>query len=257
MPHTLDDDLALAEEAVRTGAAAAAAAAASPAGEVSFKESGGDPVVGADRAAERAIVALLRSRRPDDGVLGEEGADVPGSGRRWVVDGLDGTGNFVLGVPHWGSAVALEDGEGPRAAAIFDPCRGELFQAGRGDGGRLNGAALRLADPGRPLEQAVVATFLRRDIYARDGVPEALERAARACGSLRIMGSGGIELGWVAAGRLDAWAQPSPRPWDWLAGALLVREAGGLLLDGVGAAGWSLAGPPGLVRALAEVLEAA
>jgi myo-inositol-1(or 4)-monophosphatase len=253
MPYELADDLALAEEAVR--AAAGAAAAERAAGEVAYKASAGDPVVSADRAAERAIVTLLRSRRPDDGLLGEEGADVSGPSRRWVIDGLDGTANFVLGLPHWGSAVALEDGDGTAVAAVYDPLRDELFSAARGARTRLNGSELRLAGEARSLETAVVATFFRRDIYERSGVPQGLDRVARACASMRLMGSGGIEFGWVAAGRLDAWMQPRPQPWDWLAGSLLVREAGGVCREEVGAAGWALAGPAALVEALAAVLE--
>jgi fructose-1,6-bisphosphatase/inositol monophosphatase family enzyme len=212
-------------------------------------------VVAADRAAERAIVGLLRSRRPDDGVLGEEGADVSSPSRRWVIDGLDGTANFVLGLPHWCSAVALDDGDGTAVAAVYDPLRDELFSAARGAGTRCNGAELRLAREERKLETAIVATFFRRDIYERSGVPQGLDRAARACASMRLVGSGGIELGWVAAGRVDGWMQPRPQPWDWLAGALLVREAGGVCREEVGAAGWALAGPPWLVDALAGALE--
>jgi myo-inositol-1(or 4)-monophosphatase len=253
MPYELADDLALAEEAVR--AAAGAAAAERAAGEVAFKASPGDPVVSADRAAERAIVTLLRSRRPDDGLLGEEGADVSAGARRWIIDGLDGTANFVLGLPHWGSAVALQDGDGTAAAAIYDPRRDELFLAGRGLGTTLNGSALRLDRPDRPLETAVIATFFRRDIYERSGVPQGLDRVARACASMRLMGSGGIELGWVAAGRLDAWAQPTPQPWDWLPGSLVALEAGCTCREGVGAAGWAIAGPPALVDAIAGLLE--
>jgi fructose-1,6-bisphosphatase/inositol monophosphatase family enzyme len=253
MPYELAEDLALAEDAVR--AAAGAAAAERAAGEVAYKASAADPVVAADRAAERAIVSLLRSQRPDDGLLGEEGADVSSPGRRWVIDGLDGTANFVLGLPHWCSAVALEDADGPAVAAIYDPLRDELFSAGRGLGSRLNDRELRIATPGAALETAVVATFFRRDLYEHDGVPQGLDRAARACASLRIMGSGGIELGWVAAGRLDGWAQARPQPWDWLAGSLLVREAGGACREDVGIAGWAIAGPAALVAALAGVLE--
>jgi myo-inositol-1(or 4)-monophosphatase len=253
VPYELADDLALAEEAVRVAASVAAAERA--AGEVAYKASAGDPVVSADRAAERAIVGLLRSRRPDDGLLGEEGADVSGPSRRWLIDGLDGTANFVLGMPHWCSAVALEDGDGPAVAAVYDPLRDELFSAARGAGTRLNGNELRLAEEARPLETAVVATFFRRDIYERSGVPQGLDRVARACASMRLMGSGGIELGWVAAGRVDGWMQPRPQPWDWLAGSLLVREAGGVCREEVGAAGWALAGPTALVEALAGLLE--
>src|SRR3954471_138168 len=225
MPYELADDLALAEEAVR--AAAGAASAERGAGEVAYKASPGDPVVSAARAAERAIVGLLRSRRPDDGLLGEEGADVPGPPGAWGLDGLAGTANFVLGMPHWCSAVALEDGDGPAVAAIYDPLRDELFSAARGAGTRRNGAELRIARSDRSLDTAVVATFFRRDIYERSGVPQGLDRAARACASLRLMGSGGIELGWVAAGRVDGWMQPQPQPWDWLPGALAVGGGGG------------------------------
>ena len=205
MPYELADDLALAEEAVR--AAAGAAAAERAAGEVAYKASAGDPVVSADRAAERAIVGLLRSRRPDDGLLGEEGADVSGPSRRWVIDGLDGTANFVLGMPHWCSAVALEDGEGPAVAAVYDPLRDELFSAARGAGARLNGAELRLARQARSLETAVVATFFRRDIYERSG-RAAGARSRRA--GLRVDAADGLRRdraglgGRGAAGRLDA-----------------------------------------------------
>src|SRR3954447_18316352 len=172
MPYELADDLALAEEAVR--AAAGAASGERGAGEVAYKASPGDPVVSADRAAERAIVGLPRSRRAGGGRLGEEGADVPGPARRWVIDGLDGTANFVLGMPHWCSAVALEDGDGPAVAAIYYPPLHELFRAARGAGTRRNGAELRIARSDRSLDTAVVATFFRRDIYERSGVPQGL-----------------------------------------------------------------------------------
>jgi myo-inositol-1(or 4)-monophosphatase len=148
----------------------------------------------------------------------------------------------------------LEDGDGAAVAAVYDPLRDELFSAARGAGTRLNGNDLRLREA-RSLETAVVATFFRRDIYERSGVPQGLDRVARACASMRLMGSGGIELGWVAAGRVDGWMQPRPQPWDWLAGSLLVREAGGVCREEVGAAGWALAGPGALVEALAGILE--
>ena len=102
----------------------------------------------------------------------------------------------------------------------------------------------------------MVATFVRRDIYEHQGVPQGLDRIARACAGLRVMGSGSIELGWVAAGRMDVWAQPRPAPWDWLPGSLIVREAGGACREGIGVAGWALAGPRELVEALAGVLAA-
>ena len=197
-----------------------------------------DLVSAADREAEAAVVELLRDARPDDGLLGEEGARADAE-RTWVVDALDGTFNYVSGVPHWCAAVVLVDGDGPLASAVYDPVGDELFSAGRGEG--AGGLHVRT---GRPLDQALVSTFADPRVMT----PEALVALARA-GILRTGGAGSLDLAWIAAGRVDAWVQRDPMPWDWLPGALLVREAGGRaeVLDG----GWHIAGAPELVAELA------
>jgi myo-inositol-1(or 4)-monophosphatase len=200
-----------------------------------------DVVSEADRAAEAAAVAVLRTERPGDGVLGEEGARSHAP-RTWVVDALDGTFNYVAGVPHWCAAVALVDHEGPLVSAVFDPAAGELFSAQRGEG--ANGLTIRT---GRALADSLVATFADPRVMT----PDALLALADAA-ILRTGGAGSLDLAWVAAGRLDAWVQREPEPWDWLPGALLVREAGGRaeVLEG----GWHLAGAPALVEELSMLL---
>jgi fructose-1,6-bisphosphatase/inositol monophosphatase family enzyme len=199
-----------------------------------------DVVSEADGAAEAAVVALLREQRPGDGLLGEEGARATAK-RTWLVDALDGTFNYVAGVPHWCSAVALVDGDGPLVSAVFDPVTGELFSAQRGAG---DGRGVRT---GRPLRDAIVATFADPRVMT----DEALLALARAS-ILRTGGAGSLDLAWVAAGRVDAWVQRDPEPWDWEPGALLVREAGGVaeVLDG----GWHAAGAPALVEAIGALL---
>jgi fructose-1,6-bisphosphatase/inositol monophosphatase family enzyme len=220
-----------------------------------------DLVSAADREAEAAVVELLRDARPDDGLLGEEGARASAE-RTWVVDALDGTFNYVSGVPHWCAAVALVDGDGPLASAVYDPVSGELFSAARREGARRergspaqprageeahlpgSGAGGLRVRTGRPLDQALISTFADPRVMTSDAL------LALACaGILRTGGAGSLDLAWIAAGRVDAWIQHDPAPWDWLPGSLLVREAGGRadVFDG----GWHIAGAPALVAELA------
>jgi len=256
----VNDDVDLAARAVRAGAAAALAERdrARPEGAgtgadlaVEVKDSPTDFVSRADTASEAAIVALLRAERPGDGILGEEGANAQSAnGRRWVVDGIDGTFNFLSGIPHWCVAVGLEEAGAPVAGAVYDPTGDELFAGGRGRPTTLNGETTTVRT-GRGLDAAAVATFLERDVD-RDRV---LGRLAGAVGVLRAGGAGTLELAWVAAGRVDAWAQPHVAPWDWVPGAALVGEAGGtaVVLDD-GDPAWHIAGAPDLVAALAALV---
>jgi myo-inositol-1(or 4)-monophosphatase len=243
-------DVELAVRAVRAGAAAALAEARAGL-DVRTKGSPSDLVSRADTASEAAIAALLRAERPADGLVGEEGASTPGDSRRWYVDGIDGTFNFVSGIPHWCVAVGLEEDGVPVAGAVYDPNADELYAAGPGHPTTRNGepAAVRA---GRTLEQASVATYLGHDKNPDRG--EMLAQLDERAGVLRTGGAGSLELAWVAAGRVDAWAQPDVSPWDWVPGAALVRHAGGrtAVLDGSPA--WHLAGPAALVDALAGIV---
>jgi myo-inositol-1(or 4)-monophosphatase len=250
-PHTTD--LSIAVAAARAAAAAAEAARAAPL-RARSKGVSADVVTEADRAAEAAAVAVLREHRPGDAILGEEGtADAGGDGRRWVVDGVDGTVSFAAGLSGgWCSAVALEDAEGPLAAAVVDPL-GELHAAARGTGATVNGQPAHLRT-GATLATAHVATFLRQDRLVAPGVRAVAHALLDAAGLIRHAGPGTLELAWVAGGRLDAWIQPEVDPWDWLPGALLVTEAGGEARVVQAGARWHVAGPPPLVAELAALL---
>jgi fructose-1,6-bisphosphatase/inositol monophosphatase family enzyme len=243
-------DLDLAARAVRAGAAAALAVAADRL-DVQAKGAPSDLVSRADRAAERAIAELIAAERPGDGIVGEEGANVEGDARRWLVDGIDGTFNFLSGIPHWCVAVGLEEDGVPIAGAVYDPVAGELFLGGPGHGATLDGEPIAVRQ-GRALEEAAVATYLRADKGADRGA--ALRTLSERAGILRAGGAGSLELAWVAAGRVDAWAQPNVSPWDWVPGAALVQAAGGrcVVLDGDPA--WHIAGAPALVDELSGLV---
>jgi fructose-1,6-bisphosphatase/inositol monophosphatase family enzyme len=246
-------DLDVAARAVRAGADAALQAAREGRLAVETKLSAADLVSRADTAAEQAIANILGAERPDDGLLGEEGARATAKGtrRRWVVDGIDGTFNFLSGIPHWCVAIGLEDDGEPTTAAVYDPSASELFLAAPGHPTTVNDTPARVRT-GRTLEQAGVATYLRED-KSKDRETW-LARLVDHTGVVRAGGAGTLELAWVAAGRVDAWAQPNVSAWDWVPGAALVRHAGGVatVLDGDPV--WHVAGPRGLVAELAALV---
>lgn len=246
-------DLDLAARAVRAGADAALAAARGDGGlDVETKLSPADLVSRADTAAEHAITTLLRSERPDDALLGEEGASAEATnGRRWVVDGIDGTFNFLSGIPHWCVAVGLETRGEPTAAAVYDPSADELFLAAPGHPTTVNGTTTQVRT-GRTLKQSGVATYLRED-KSKDRATW-LATLVDHTGVIRAGGAGTLELAWVAAGRVDAWAQPNVSDWDWIPGAALVRHAGGTAIVLAGDPAWHLAGAPALVDELAALV---
>lgn len=209
----------------------------------------------ADREAEEAIARLLRSERPDDGLLGEEGASVAGSsGRRWVVDPLDGTTNYLYGIPQWAVSVALEDGDGPLVGVVFAPVHGELFRAERGEGTEAvgSGFAELASEPvrvrsGAQLARALVATGFGYDPDRRRVQAAAAARILPHVRDIRRAGAAALDLAWIAAGRLDGYWERGLEPWDWAAGRLLVTEAGGAVADLDGE-------PHGLAAASPELL---
>jgi myo-inositol-1(or 4)-monophosphatase len=250
----MPSDRDLAERAARAGGAAALRLAGGEL-DVRRKSSPADLVSAADHASEEAIVALLAAERPDDAITGEEGAAVAGSSRRWLVDGLDGTVNFLRAIPQWCVAVVLEEGDEPLAAAVLDPVRDELYSAARGEGAHRDGERLRVR-AGAPLREAVVSSFLRDDKLRGSAAIEGFGWLLAEPAVLRMGGAGSLELAWLAAGRIDAWAQPNVDPWDWLPGRLLVEEAGGLtaVLDGDPLA-WHVAAAPGTFDELCGLLQ--
>jgi fructose-1,6-bisphosphatase/inositol monophosphatase family enzyme len=230
------DDLALAADLVRE-AGTLAARMLREGLTVQHKTSVSDVVTAADHAAERLVVERLRAERPDDGIVGEEGTADSG-GRTWYVDPVDGTYNFTSGIPVWCSAIAL----GEELGAVYQPAADELWVGGPGFGTMGNGTPLPPLEP-RPLAEVSLATYLHPTTLHDDSLREPLLGVMRGAATVRMLGSGSVELAAVAAGRLGASVQSDSLPWDWLPGAALVRGAGGAA-EVVEAAGhrWHVAG---------------
>src|SRR5882724_1608337 len=190
-------------------------------------------VTAADRRAEDTLRQELEHARPGYGFLGEEGGMREGSDKthRWIVDPLDGTMNFLHGIPHFAISIALEREGTMVAGVVYAPVSDDLFTAERGKGAFLNDQRLRVAARKR-LGDAVVACALphpsRGDVELTHKEHHAVQ--AEVAG-LRRFGAAALDLAWVAAGRLDAYWERSLSPWDMAAGIALVREAGGFVTD--------------------------
>ena len=194
---------------------------------VTAKSSRTDLVSDADRDAEALLVGLLREARPDDGLVAEEGSAARGTtGVRWIVDPLDGTINYLWGIPHWSVSIAATDDEGDLVAVVLDPSRGETFAAARGGGAWLGDARLVLTSS-TDLSEALVGTGFSYVAEERARQGETLGRFLPHVRDVRRFGSAALDLAWVAAGRMDAFYETGLSPWDWAAGSALVREAGG------------------------------
>ncbi|WP_222123724.1 inositol monophosphatase family protein [Agrococcus jejuensis] len=195
--------------------------------ETEFKTSISDVVTAADRAAEELVGAALAAERPDDGVLGEEGAAAEGTtGRRWVIDPVDGTYNFLSGLAYWCSALALDDADGVVVGAVHQPVTGETWVGGRDLPTTLDGTPVApLVD--RPLAEVSLATYVHPTTLDDPDVAEPWHAIVAGAATLRVLGSGSCDLAGVAGGRVGVWAQHSTAEWDWLPGKALVDAAGG------------------------------
>ena len=218
-----------------------------------------DYVTAADREAEAAIVRVLARETPDFTILAEEGSPRQvRSGHRWIVDPLDGTTNFIHGVPTFAVSIGLEDASGLLAGVVHDPCRHETFAAHRGGGARLDGRPIAVSRP-EGLESAVLATgFPFRKLDQLPAYLVAFERFCRTTSGLRRAGSASLDLAYTAAGRYDGFFEVGLSPWDVAAGALLVVEAGGVVTDTGGGPGYIesgsiVAASPGMHAAMLEV----
>ena len=198
---------------------------------VETKSTATDVVTATDRASERLIVDGIRAARPDDGILGEEGTLDPGtSGVRWVVDPLDGTTNFLYGVPAFGPAIGVEvDGE-VVVGVVADTGRGELFEATKGGGAFLDGRPITVGT-GTDLATALVGTGFGYDPGRRATQADVLRRVLPKVRDIRRFGAAALDLCWVACGRFDAYYERGLAPWDLAAGGLIAAEAGATLGD--------------------------
>ena len=248
---------ALAERTARRAGALLLDGAGRARAEVSTKSTGTDLVTEMDRAAEALITEDLLRARPEDGILGEEGADHAGtSGVRWVVDPLDGTTNYVYGFPGFNVSIGAEVDGQAAVGAVFDVVRQELFSAARGLGATRDGEPIRVS-AATDLRLALVGTGFayvpeRRRLQAQVLV-EVLPRVR----DIRRQGAAALDLCSVACGRLDAYYERGLAPWDLAAGGLIAREAGAEVTDfdgGAPRAGAVVAAGPGIAEALRDLL---
>jgi myo-inositol-1(or 4)-monophosphatase len=220
-----------------------------------------DLVSEVDLASETAIREVLERRRPGDAILAEEGGLSSGegvSGLRWLVDPLDGTVNFVFGIPAFAVSVACEDGSGTVAGVVIDPLREEWFEVTRSGPATLNDEGLVFSDRASELSLAMVATGFAYDAATRGRQAEVLLRVLPRVRDIRRVGSAALDLCWTACGRFDAYYERGLKPWDVAAGRL-VAERAGLTVRTLHAADDDppgvIAAPAGLIDALQELVE--
>jgi len=246
------DDFTLAADLVRE--AGRLAARMLDAGlETRYKTSVSDVVSAADHAAEDLVVERLEEHRPDDGLVGEEGHSRPGD-RTWYIDPVDGTYNFLSGIPYWCSAVGLVDAAGPLAGAVYYPALDQLWVGGRDHATTLNGVAVDPL-PDQPLAAISVATYFHPRYNHDRARTTSWQAATSAAAAVRMLGSASVDLAGVASGRLGVFLQANLHPWDWYPGAALVLGAGGVATEvPVGDVTWQVAGNRDAVQDVAAAL---
>jgi myo-inositol-1(or 4)-monophosphatase len=227
------------------------------------KSSPVDVVTAADRETEALIRGMLAHSRPNDGFFGEEsGAERGTSGLTWLVDPIDGTVNYLYGIPHYGISIAVVEGEPDPltwtgiAGCVVNPAIGEVFTAEAGSGAYLGEAALHVA-PAVELSQALVATGFSYDSAMRGTQGATVARLLPSVRDIRRAGTASLDLCFVAAGRLNAYFESTLNPWDHAAGVIIAREAGALVTGRDGAPPskeFLLAGEPTVAKSLERLL---
>ncbi|MEA1064327.1 inositol-1-monophosphatase [Erwinia sp. HR93] len=214
-----------------------------------------DFVTNIDKGAERIIIETIHKSYPQHSIISEEAGELPGEDLdvQWVIDPLDGTTNFVKRLPHFAVSIAVRIKGRTEVAVVYDPMRNELFSAVRGQGAQLNGYRLR-GSSARDLEGTVLATgFPFKAKQHSAAYMATVTKFFTRCADFRRTGSAALDLAWLAAGRVDGYFEIGLRPWDFAAGELLVREAGGLVCDFTGGhnyltSGNIVAGNPRVVK---------
>jgi myo-inositol-1(or 4)-monophosphatase len=222
--------------------------------------------------AENAIIATLRAAFPEHAIVGKEAGEIvsqiqgaqraSATSHKWIIDPIDGTANFAHGYPHYAVSIALTQGSDVTHAVVLDPIRDELYTAIKAKGALLNGAPIRTTTCVR-LEEALVGTVFppRTGSKLRDYLP-VFNALAQHCGGIRRAGSVSLDLAFVAGGRLDGFWVMGQRPWDVVAGGLIVSEAGGRIGDFAGGKDFLratdvIAAAPGVFSPLREAIAAA
>jgi len=260
--HTLHPMLHVAVKAARRAGSIINRAARDLDGVTVTAKRQNDFVTEVDRAAESAVIEILRKAYPDHAILAEESGASGASEYTWVIDPLDGTTNFIHGFPQYAVSIALRHRGAITQAVVYDPARNELFTASKGRGAFLNDRRIRVSKRAH-LRDALVGTgFPFKEIAHIEQYLRMLEDVMRASAGVRRAGAAALDLAYVAAGRLDGFWELGLSPWDMAAGALLIFEAGGLVSDLDGDAnyldaGHIVCGAPKVFAQLLAVVQAA
>jgi myo-inositol-1(or 4)-monophosphatase len=255
----MNDKAALLDLALRVGKKAAELLSDRPAVlEISTKSSDVDIVTQMDKAAEELIVSSILAERPDDGMIGEEGADrTSTSGITWVIDPLDGTVNYFYGLPGWNVSIAARDSEGSLVGVVYAPTINSLWHAVRGAGAFHNGEKIRSTTQ-VSLDRALLGTGFAYDVADRTEQIAMVASLLPRTRDIRRMGSAAVDLCHVGMGALDGYFERGLKEWDWAAGALVATEAGAHVAHlGDGARKLTVAAGPGLFEVLQEALAGA
>ncbi|WP_435273827.1 inositol-1-monophosphatase [Psychrobium sp. nBUS_13] len=216
-----------------------------------------DLVTSIDIAAEEAIIAVIKKSYPDHGFICEESGEQGNaqSGYQWIIDPLDGTTNFIKGIPHFCVSIALKVNGKTEQAVVFDPVRDELFTATRGQGSQFNSYRTRVTKA-KDLKGTVIGTgFPFKVKHYKETYLSIFSDMYDDVADMRRAGSAALDLAYVAAGRLDGFFEIGLKPWDTAAGELLVKEAGGIVTDFTGGHGYVssgniVVGNPKVVKAI-------
>ena len=193
-----------------------------------------DFVTDIDQQAERTIVEILTQAYPDHGILAEEGSEKSGNDYLWIIDPLDGTTNFIRGIPHFAVSIALQHKGRIEHGLIFDPVKNDLFYSSRGAGCVYNDKRCR-ASSLKNLDEALLATGLRLNDKTRQQAMAALNRVLPACSDIRRSGSAALDLAYTASGLYDGFWEFGLNIWDIAAGCLMVQESGAMVSSTSGA----------------------
>ncbi len=219
-----------------------------------------DFVTQVDQAAESAIIDIVHRAYPAHAILAEESGETPGASAdyRWVIDPLDGTTNFIHGFPQYCVSIAVQHRNVISHAVVYDPARNELFTASRGHGAFLNDRRIRVSRCQRLRDGLVGTGFPFRELSRLDLYMRQLQTLITSTAGVRRAGAAALDLAYVAAGRLDGFWEMGLSPWDMAAGALLIQEAGGLVGDLGGEAGFLESGDiaAGAPKVFAQLLTA-
>lgn len=219
------------------------------------KKTRNDLVSQADREAEQAVLDILRERTPDLGIVAEESGGATSGAATWYIDPLDGTTNFLHGIPQYAVSIALiahagtlVDGDTPLAedtpviGVVYDPNREELFTAMHGVGAWLNEHRISCSKTEQLSESVLGSGFPFRDFSFSDQYMPTLHEAINTTRGVRRLGAAALDLAWVACGRYDGYWEMGLAPWDVAAGTVIVREAGGICEDMRHATPWPIKG---------------